>query len=90
MANHFSALKRARQNRKLFERNRTARTRLRHAIREFRRALSARDTQRARALLSGTVSLIDKSLKKGIIKENAAARFKHRLMTHLNRVAAGS
>ncbi len=90
MANHFSALKRTREARKHFERNREARTRLRHAIRDFRSALTARNLERARALLAQTVSLIDKSLKKGIIKDNTAARFKHRLMTRLNRVAAGS
>lgn len=81
MANHFSALKRMRQSRKRAEANKASRTRLRHAIRELRRAIAAGDTQKARTLLSQTVSVIDKSLKKGVIKENTASRFKSRLMS---------
>ncbi len=83
MASHFSALKRMRQNRQRAERNRAARTRLRHAVRELRRALAAKDLERARTLMSETVSVIDKSLKKGIIKGNSAARYKSRLMSRL-------
>ena len=72
-----------RQNRRRAERNRAAKSRLRHAIRELRRALTAQDAERAKTLLSETVSLVDKSLKKGILKENSAARFKSRLMARV-------
>ncbi len=83
MANHFSALKRMRQNRKRAEINRGRRTRLRNAIRELRRAILAGDGKKAQALASQTVSIIDRSLKKGIIKENTASRFKSRLTARL-------
>jgi len=83
MADHFSALKRMRQNRKRAEINRGRRTRLRNAVRELRRAILSRDTKKARGLMSQTVSIIDRSLKKGIIQENTAGRFKSRLMARL-------
>ncbi len=88
MANHFSALKRMRQSRKRAENNRAHRTRLRHRVRELRRAIIAGDTDRAKQLLAGTVSLIDKSLKRGVIKENTASRFKSRLMSRLAALAS--
>ena len=40
MANHFSALKRARQTKKRTERNRSARARLRHTVRDLRTTIS--------------------------------------------------
>ena len=83
MANHFSALKRMRQSRKRAEANKARRTRLRHELRELRRAILAGDSQRAQTLLGPAVSVIDKSLKKGIIKERTAGRFKSRLMARL-------
>ena len=83
MANHFSALKRMRQDRKRAEANKARRTRLRHELRELRRAILAGNAQKARTLLGPAVSVIDKSLKKGIIKEKTASRSKSRLMRHL-------
>jgi len=83
MANHFSALKRKRQSDKRAVLNKAQRTRLRHQVRELRRAIKAGDGERARTLLPETVSLIDKNLKRGVIKENTANRFKSRLMLRL-------
>ncbi len=83
MANHFSALKRQRQIEKREEHNRGVRTRLRHSIREFRRAVASGDAAKAQSLLPQVVSTIDKTVKKGVIKENTANRFKSRLMTRL-------
>ncbi len=86
MATHYSALKRLRQNKKRAERNKAFKTHLRHAVRELRRALEAKDLERAKGLVSQTVSLIDRSLKKGVIKENTAGRYKSRLMARLARL----
>jgi small subunit ribosomal protein S20 len=88
MANHFSALKRMRQSEKREAANRARRSRLRHTIREMRRAIKAGDPEKARALLPDVVSIVDKSLKRGVVKENTAARFKSRLMKRLT--AAGT
>ncbi len=83
MANHFSALKRTRQTLKRTEENKATRTRLRHAIREFRRAVASGDPGNAQSALPKVVSTIDKSLKKGAIKANTANRFKSRLTARL-------
>ncbi len=83
MANHFSALKRQRQILKRQEHNRSVRTRLRRSIREMRRAIASGDPEKAKGLLPQVVSTVDKTVKKGAIKENTANRFKSRLMTRL-------
>ena len=85
MANHFSALKRARQTKVRTERNKDVRTRLRNSIRTLRKTL--KDAEKAKLLLPGTVSLIDKAVKKGVIKENTASRFKSRLTRHVVKAA---
>ena len=82
MANHFSAVKRARQNSKRNLRNQAVRTRLRHAIRQLRQVIGA-EPQKARTMAGETISVIDKAVKKGIIRENTASRYKSRLMTRL-------
>ena len=87
MANHFSALKRARQTKKRTEQNRGARARLRHAIRGLRTAV-AKNPEEAKAMLPGTVSVIDKAVKRGLIKENTASRFKSRLAIRLAKTTA--
>ena len=83
MASHFSALKRMRQSEKREAANRTRRTRLRHAVRELRHAISAGDSEKAGALLPEVVSIVDKSRQQGVIKNKTAARFKSRLMAGL-------
>ncbi len=86
MANHFSALKRARQTEVRTERNRDARSRLRNAIRALR--ASMKNAEQAKNMLPGTVSLIDKAVKKGIIKNNTGSRFKSRLTKHVTKAQA--
>ena len=84
MANHFSALKRMRQSEKRHEQRRAHRTRLRHQVRELRRVLASGDAAQAEPVVRETVSLIDKNLKRGVIKENTASRYKSRLMMRLS------
>lgn len=79
MANHFSALKRVRQDEKRTEYNRQNKSRLRHQIRAMRRALLGKDAKAAAELLPKTFSVIDRSAKSGIIKMNTAARYKSKL-----------
>lgn len=82
MANHFSAVKRTRQSRDRNLRNQKARTHLRHAVRELRRAVAA-DPAKAKTFANATISVIDKAVKKGLIRKNTAARYKSRVMTRL-------
>jgi small subunit ribosomal protein S20 len=85
MANHFSALKRARQTQKRTENNRSNTSRLRTALRKLRLTLASGDAKQAKAAFGDTVSMIDKAVKNGVIHKNTGARYKSRLSA---RVAA--
>jgi small subunit ribosomal protein S20 len=79
MANTYSALKRVRQTERRTEYNRKNKTRLRHQIRAMRRAIAGKDPKVAAELLPKTFSVIDRSVKSGLIKKNTAARYKSKL-----------
>ncbi len=87
MPNVKSAEKRDRQNARRNAINTANRSRLRTQIKKLRAALDAGSLQEARALHAETVSIIDKSVQKGVLSRNAAARHKARLTTSLNRLA---
>jgi small subunit ribosomal protein S20 len=84
MANHFSALKRARQTEKRSVRNRANTSRLRSALRQLRESLAKGDKQAAEQVYRQTVSALDKAIQKGVIHENTASRYKSRLSARLN------
>lgn len=88
MANHVSALKRARQTEKRTAVNRMRKSRLRHQIRAFRRKIAAKDSAGAQELLPATFSIIDRAAKWGIIKANTASRYKGRLHARLKALAS--
>jgi small subunit ribosomal protein S20 len=88
MANHFSALKRVRQEERRTIINRSRRTRMRHQIRAMRRLLEQKDAGAATALLPQTFSMIDRAAKWGIVKKNTAARYKSRIHARLKTLAA--
>jgi len=83
MANHFSALKRARQTTKRTATNRSNTSQLRTALRNFRAALQSGDKAQAQARFSETVSKIDQAVRKGTIHKNTASRYKSRLSARL-------
>jgi small subunit ribosomal protein S20 len=87
MANHFSALKRARTDSRRTQINRDAKSRLRHQIRAMRRALTGKDAKVTAEQMSKTFSLIDRSARTGIIKKNTAARYKSRLHARVKALA---
>jgi small subunit ribosomal protein S20 len=68
--------------------NRLRKSRLRHKIRSMRRLLAAKDGKGANEALPSTFSLIDRSARWGIIKQNTAARYKSRLTARLKALAA--
>jgi small subunit ribosomal protein S20 len=84
MANHFSALKRARQTERRTIRNRSNSSRLRTALRELRESLAKGDKQAAEETFRKTVSALDKAIQKGVLHENTAARYKSRLRVRVN------
>lgn len=79
MANIKSAKKRILQNEKCRQKNRTFRSRMRSSIRRLRAVIDKGEAQEARELLEPTLRIIDKTAQKGIIHDNAAARYKSRL-----------
>jgi small subunit ribosomal protein S20 len=87
MANHFSALKRARQTETRTARNRANTSQLRTALRKLRQAIQSGDAAQAKTQFSATVSMIDKAVKKGVIHKNTAGRYKSRLNKRLVAVA---
>ena len=87
MANHYSALKRARQTETRTARNRGNRSRMRSALRDLREALTSGNKESATQAYSSAVSVLDKSVKKGTLHKNTASRYKSRLGKRLNAVA---
>jgi small subunit ribosomal protein S20 len=86
MANHKSAEKRARQNVRRNEINRSNRSKLRTSIKNLRTAVAGQDKNASGELLAPTISLIDKAVNKGVIHKNTAARYKSRLTKHVNEI----
>jgi small subunit ribosomal protein S20 len=75
MANHFSALKRARQTEKRTATNRANTSRLRTALRDLRESIEKGDKAATEQLYRTTVSVLDKAT----LHENTASRYKSRL-----------
>jgi len=84
MANHFSALKRARQTEKRTARNRANTSQMRSALRIMRESLEKGDKATAEQTYRQTVSALDKAIQKGVLHENTASRYKSRLSARLN------
>lgn len=75
MANIKSAEKRIKQTARRQQHNRSVRTRLRTAVKDFRQ----KDGSDRAEALPLTYAEIDRAWKKGAIHKNAAARYKSRL-----------
>jgi small subunit ribosomal protein S20 len=78
---HRQTIKRTAHNREL-------RSKLRTALKGIRAAIDAGESDRAKALLSETFSIIDKMSNKGIIHDNAAGRYKSRIVKRLRTKAS--
>jgi small subunit ribosomal protein S20 len=88
MANHFSALKRARQTETKTTRNRASKSRLRGALRSLKQAISKGDKDAAQKAYRETVSVVDKGVQKGVLHKNTASRYKARLSARVKAIAA--
>jgi small subunit ribosomal protein S20 len=84
MANHFSALKRARQTGKRSARNRANTSRLRTSLRDLRESLEKGEKKSAEEVFRATVSGLDKAVQKGVLHKNTASRYKSRLSARLS------
>ena len=84
MANHLSALKRARQTERRTTRNRANTSALRTQLREMRETIAKGDKATAGQMYRKTVSALDKAIQKGTLHENTASRYKSRLGTRVD------
>ncbi len=88
MANHPSALKRARQNEKRRLRNKAVRTRVRGAVKTVRQALEAKDAEAAQGALKDATQLIGKAASKGVLHKRSASRKISRLARQVHALSS--
>ncbi len=88
MANHKSALKRARQSEVKRIRNKGYKTRVKKAVKEVRIALADDSVDQAKKSFVKTVSIIQKAASKGVIHRKQASRKISRLATQINQLTA--
>ncbi len=81
MAHHKSAKKRIRQNEKRRLRNQASRSKINTLS---KKVLKAENKDEAAELLKGAVSFIDKTVSKGMLPRNTAARKKSKLTRYVN------
>ncbi len=74
MANHKSAIKRARQNTIRQNRNKSVKTRTKNIVKSVRSAVDQNDSDLAINRLNTAKSMLAKAAKKGVIHSNAASR----------------
>ena len=79
MANTRSAIKNIRKNERRREINKAQSSALRSQIKKLRALVGAKDSAGASKELVQTLSVIDRSIRKGILHKNTAARYKSRL-----------
>ena len=76
MANIKSQIKRNRQNEAAHERNKGVKSALKTAVRKFREAATAGNTDEAKTLAAEAGKALDKAASKGVIHKNQAANRK--------------
>ena len=88
MPNHKSAEKRVRQSEKRRVINRGHKSKVRTYIKKLRTALESDNSEDVQKALPEVMSVIDKSVQKGVMHKNAAARYKSRLTVSANQAAS--
>jgi len=83
LANSRQATKRARQGEGRRQRNATVRSKMRTFLKRVVKAIESGDKTAADAAYKAVVPAIDRSVAKGIMPKNKAARHKSRLNTHV-------
>jgi small subunit ribosomal protein S20 len=88
LANHKSALKRARQNEIRRLRNKSLKTKVKNVIRDFRLSVSETSKEEALKRLDMAKSSIDTAAQKGVIHKKTASRKISRLSKLVNTISA--
>ncbi len=86
MADHKSAIKRARQNEKRRLRNKSSKTRIKNIVKGVRQTVSEKSNEAALAELDIAKSIIDNAAKKGVIHRKTASRKISRLSRLVNTI----
>jgi len=86
LANHKSAIKRARQNADQHDRNKAVKTGVKNVIKALRQAAAEKPKEEAVKELNAAKSLIDTASKKGVIHKKTASRKVSRLAKRINRI----
>jgi len=82
-----SSIKDLRRTERRSEHNRTAKGKLRSALKRVRLALAEKQGQASAQAMAAATPVIDRAATKKVLHKNAAARQKSRLMRQLNRLA---
>jgi len=90
LANIIQARKRVRQNAAHREHNVSLRSGMRTSIKNFAKALQAKDVEASQNAYRSAVSQIDKTARKGLQHKNKAARLKSHMNNRLKELAAAS
>lgn len=88
MANHKSALKRARQSKVRRIRNLGYKTRAKHAVKDVRASVEEASPEKAAENLKEAVASLQKAASKGVIHKKNAARRISRLARQVNQVTS--
>jgi len=84
LANHKSAIKRARQSEEQRVRNRSRKTRMKNVIRNLDEAIAGKSPEKAAEQLKKAISVIAKTASKGVVHKNTASRKISRLTREVN------
>jgi small subunit ribosomal protein S20 len=84
LADHKSALKRARQNEKRRLRNKSTKTRVKNIVKSVRLSVSEKSKEAVLSELITAQSIIDNAAKKGVIHKKTASRKISRLSKLVN------
>jgi small subunit ribosomal protein S20 len=88
LANHKSAIKRAKQSEDRRLRNRVRKTIVKTAVKQVRTAVENKSVEEAQAALQQAIPVIDKAASKGSLHHRAAARKISRLSKQVHALSA--
>lgn len=88
MANHKSALKRAKQSEAQRLINTGYKTRVKNVVKEVRSDIADGSTEKAKESLKRAVSTLQKTASKGVIHKKKAARKISRLASQVNQLSS--
>ena len=84
MPHTHAAAKALRQTKKRQATNRTVKESIKTLTKRARKAVDSKQVDAAKTAVAAAVKALDKAVRRGVLKLNAASRKKSRLVRHLN------